>query len=62
MFWPEISRGQDVEGKDIGVYDRLISLRGVSNTTWGQTSHDEIVLISDFLPINSGFYCFITHQ
>lgn len=42
MFWPEVSRRQDVEGKDVWVYDGLISLWRVSYTTWSQTSHAEI--------------------
>lgn len=33
MLWPEVSRGQYVERQDVGVYDGLISLRSVSNTS-----------------------------
>lgn len=33
VFWPEVPRREDVEGKDIWVYDGLISLWCVSNTT-----------------------------
>ena len=33
VFWPEVSGGQDVERKDVGVDDGLISLWCVSNAT-----------------------------
>lgn len=33
VFWPEVPRREDVEGKDVWVYDGLISLWCVSNTT-----------------------------
>lgn len=42
MFWPEVSRGQDVEGEDVGVYNGLIGLWCVSNTTWSQTRYGSI--------------------
>lgn len=32
VFWPEVSRGQDVEGQNVWVYDGLICLWCVSNT------------------------------
>lgn len=48
MFWPDVSRGQDVEGKDVGVYDGLISLGRVSNTTCGQINDNETGHFFDF--------------
>lgn len=32
VFWPEVSRGQDVEGQNVWVYDGLIRLWRVTNT------------------------------
>lgn len=34
MFWPEVSRWEDVEWKDVWIYDGLICLWSVSDTTW----------------------------
>lgn len=32
VFWPDVSRGEDVEGQDVWIYDGLVSLWSVSDT------------------------------
>lgn len=47
VFWPEVSRRQDVEGQNVWVYDGLIRLRCVSNTPW-KSRGDENKAFEDF--------------
>lgn len=53
MFWPEVSRGENVEGKDVGVNDGLISLWCVSNATCNDESGRDSLLLNFFFLICS---------